>query len=98
MTAPPETFRQDVFPEATARCEQEDGPQWVVFSSEGMASLILGDTITKAVANWRKATKGRGEPVGVIRCGYSGSLPHAMRGTDVSGVICCIHKPGEQKP
>lgn len=72
--------------------------QWIVFDSAGQARVSHGDTIQKAVSNWKKAREGKAEAIGVIRCGFSDSLPTAIRGTDVFGVICCVHKSKGAKP
>jgi hypothetical protein len=76
--------------------QEPDGFQWVLFTDRPKAFLVHGDSITKAVASWRK-DKSRsaraGEPVGIIRCGWSEDIPGAMRHTDVFGVVCCVHKP-----
>lgn len=82
MNAPPPT-------------DYPDGWKWIVFTDEGKASLTHGSSIGKAVSNWRKTPGGnrRGEPVGVIKCGYSDDLPTALAGTDVFGVVCCVHRP-----
>jgi hypothetical protein len=73
--------------------QEPDGWQWIIFTDASKACLTYGENISKAVSNWRKGKKGRGEPVGIIKCGYSDNLPFALRGTDVFGVVCCVHRP-----
>ena len=72
--------------------------QWAVFTDAGKGRIVRGDNVAKAVSNWRKAASGRGEPVAVIRCGWSETTPFHLQGTDVFGVICCVHKPEDTRP
>lgn len=71
-----------------------DGRLWFVFSSRGMASLAIGDSVTKAIADWKKKNDAKnGEVIGVIKAG--GPIPvgrMCMAGTHVFGVICCVQK------
>lgn len=73
--------------------ETEGCSKWVIFTDTGKATVTHGSTITQAVANWRKAKRVTGEPVGVILCGYSKEFPFSIHGTDVFGVLCCVHRP-----
>ena len=71
-----------------------DGTQWMIFADTGKASLAIGDTITQAIASWKKQRGAKaGNPVGVIRLGYSETVPESFNRTDVFGVVCCVHRP-----
>jgi hypothetical protein len=85
MSAAPEKYNPEL-----------DEPQWAIFSDRGKASVILGENITKAIANWRKQRgRGSGEPIGIIRMGYGATFPGSYRNTDLFGVVCCVHTPPE---
>lgn len=61
--------------------------QWFIFTRSS-AHLVPAETITKAIASWRKVNPA-GEIVGVIRGAMAEVAPDSLKSTPVYGVICC---------
>lgn len=72
-----------------------EAPQWFIFSDAGKACLVSGDTITKAIANWKKRPgKSKENVVGIVKASMPIALDQfALSHTHVFGVICCLQKP-----
>jgi len=67
---------------------------WFVFSSQGVCSLVHGDTIKKALAIWKKSPASkRAEVVGILKSGGPVTIDNArMQSTQIYGVVCCVHE------
>jgi hypothetical protein len=72
------------------------GEEWFVFSSGGHASLVIADSLTKAIAKWKKSPVGKkAEAIGVIKAAGPVTIDNIrMQHTHVYGVICCVQEKG----
>lgn len=65
--------------------------QWFIFTSTGGLTVVLADTISKAVAEFRRAKHTKGaDVVGVIRAAATMEAYGGVHPTPVFGVICCV--------
>lgn len=62
-----------------------------MFTSRGAFSIVEGETITKAVAAFRRNKHPQaGEIVGVIKAGAAMEHCGQAKATPIFGVVCCV--------
>lgn len=65
--------------------------KWFIFTSRGALSIMEGETITKAVAAFRRLKHpDPGEIVGVIKSGAAMECCGEAKATPIFGVVCCV--------
>lgn len=74
-------------------------PTWFIFSNKGMCAAIPAETITKAIAEWRrKPRKDGAEIVGVIRAASAVQALGRVTPSHCFGVIVCAPQIAPEAP